>query len=237
MTQLQELRKSKGYTQAKVAIDCNIPLGTYSTMETGRAAISYENAKKLSDYYGVEIKQSSATYGKYGYDKLEYTQEILAEVRKERDELEVKNKELTMQIDLLTHVPALSPSDDNKVADLESKLLKANEDYNELGSKYKATANVINNLRADLESLENENDKLKEELNSHKCASLNAISVASVVPDKYNEINDMLLDYVKATISELNDIVVGRNTNGLKLMNTFADKMSIISKIAELELN
>lgn len=52
---LQELRKEKGYTQLKVAIDLNLNQNSISRYENGEREAGYDLLCKFADYYNVTI--------------------------------------------------------------------------------------------------------------------------------------------------------------------------------------
>lgn len=55
MTGLREIRKKKGYSQLKVAIDLNISREALSYYENGKRCPSLEMLVKMSDYFHVSI--------------------------------------------------------------------------------------------------------------------------------------------------------------------------------------
>lgn len=52
---LREIRKSKNFSQVKVALDLNMSRETLSRYETGARNPSIEMLVKFSDYYNVSI--------------------------------------------------------------------------------------------------------------------------------------------------------------------------------------
>ena len=52
---LNALRKERGYTQLKVAIDMNLSQNSISRYETGSHEASYELLIRFADYYDVSI--------------------------------------------------------------------------------------------------------------------------------------------------------------------------------------
>lgn len=55
MTGLYAIRKKKGYSQLKVAMDLNISREAISYYENGQRCPNLEMLVKLSDYFGVSI--------------------------------------------------------------------------------------------------------------------------------------------------------------------------------------
>ena len=55
MTGLREIRKKKGYSQLKVAIDLNISREAPSYYENGKRCPSLDMLVKMSDYFHVSI--------------------------------------------------------------------------------------------------------------------------------------------------------------------------------------
>jgi len=55
MTGLTEIRKKKGYSQLKVAMDLSISREAISYYENGKRSPDIEMLCKLSDYFGVSI--------------------------------------------------------------------------------------------------------------------------------------------------------------------------------------
>ena len=55
MVGLREIRKKKGYSQLKVAMDLNISREALSYYENGQRCPNLEMLLKLSDYYHVSI--------------------------------------------------------------------------------------------------------------------------------------------------------------------------------------
>ena len=55
MTGLREIRKKKGYSHLKVAIDLNISREALSYYENGKRCPSLEMLVKMSDYFHVSI--------------------------------------------------------------------------------------------------------------------------------------------------------------------------------------
>lgn len=52
---LKQLRKEKGITQLKMAMDLNMNQNTISRYENGSHQADYETLKKLADYFDVSI--------------------------------------------------------------------------------------------------------------------------------------------------------------------------------------
>lgn len=52
---LRELRKAKGYTQLKVAMDLNMNQNGISRYESGSREAGYDLLVQFADYYGVSI--------------------------------------------------------------------------------------------------------------------------------------------------------------------------------------
>lgn len=52
---LKELRKKKGYTQLKVAMDLNINQNGISRYESGSREAGYDLLVQFADYYGVSV--------------------------------------------------------------------------------------------------------------------------------------------------------------------------------------
>ena len=52
---LRELRKAKGYTQLKVAMDLNINQNGISRYESGSREAGYDLLVRFADYYGVSV--------------------------------------------------------------------------------------------------------------------------------------------------------------------------------------
>ena len=55
MVGLKHIRKSKGYSQLKVAMDLNISREALSYYENGQRCPNLEMLVKLSEYFGVSI--------------------------------------------------------------------------------------------------------------------------------------------------------------------------------------
>lgn len=55
MVGLKDVRKSKGYSQLKVAMDLNISREALSYYENGQRCPNLEMLVKLSEYFGVSI--------------------------------------------------------------------------------------------------------------------------------------------------------------------------------------
>ena len=55
MVGLRTIRKKRGYSQLKVAMDLSISREALSYYETGRRSPDVEMLKKLSDYFNVSI--------------------------------------------------------------------------------------------------------------------------------------------------------------------------------------
>ncbi len=55
MIGLQEIRKARGFSQLKVAIDLNISREALSYYENGKRSPDIEMLVKLSEYFGVSI--------------------------------------------------------------------------------------------------------------------------------------------------------------------------------------
>lgn len=54
-TRLREIRKQKGYTQQKVALDLNLSQNSISRYENGAREADYELLIRFADYYNVSI--------------------------------------------------------------------------------------------------------------------------------------------------------------------------------------
>ncbi len=52
---LKDLRRGKGYTQIKVAMDLNLSQNSISRYETGEHEANYELLIRFADYYDVSI--------------------------------------------------------------------------------------------------------------------------------------------------------------------------------------
>lgn len=52
---LREIRKQKGYTQQKVAMDLNLSQNSISRYESGVREADYELLVRFADYYNVSI--------------------------------------------------------------------------------------------------------------------------------------------------------------------------------------
>ena len=52
---LREIRKQKGYTQQKVAMDLNLSQNSISRYESGAREADYELLVRFADYYNVSI--------------------------------------------------------------------------------------------------------------------------------------------------------------------------------------
>ena len=52
---LREIRKSRGYTQQKVAMDLNLSQNSISRYESGVREADYELLVRFADYYNVSI--------------------------------------------------------------------------------------------------------------------------------------------------------------------------------------
>lgn len=52
---LRQIRKEKGYTQQKVAMDLNISQNSISRYENGTREADYEQLVRFADYYNVSI--------------------------------------------------------------------------------------------------------------------------------------------------------------------------------------
>lgn len=52
---LKEIRKSRGVTQLKLAMDLNISQNTISRYETGEREADYATLIRLADYFNVSI--------------------------------------------------------------------------------------------------------------------------------------------------------------------------------------
>ena len=55
MTGLREIRKRKGYSQLKVAMDMNISREAISLYETGKRSPDIDLLVRFSEYFGVSI--------------------------------------------------------------------------------------------------------------------------------------------------------------------------------------
>ena len=55
MNRLRELRKEKGYTQQKVAMDLNLSQNSISRYENGSREADYDLLIRFADYYNVSI--------------------------------------------------------------------------------------------------------------------------------------------------------------------------------------
>lgn len=56
MNRVKELRKAKGYTQARLAKELNIHQTAISQWETGRTSPDQQTAKKMADLWGVSME-------------------------------------------------------------------------------------------------------------------------------------------------------------------------------------
>ncbi len=52
---LKELRKKKGISQLKLAMDCNMNQNTISRYETGEREAGYETLIRFADYFDVSV--------------------------------------------------------------------------------------------------------------------------------------------------------------------------------------
>ena len=52
---LREIRKQKGYTQQKVAMDLNLSQNSISRYESGAREADYDLLVRFADYYNVSI--------------------------------------------------------------------------------------------------------------------------------------------------------------------------------------
>ncbi len=52
---LKQLRKEKGVSQIRLAMDLNLSQNTISRYETGVREADYETLIKLADYFGVSV--------------------------------------------------------------------------------------------------------------------------------------------------------------------------------------
>jgi len=68
---LVDLRKGKGYSQAKIAEYLNITTAAYQNYEAGRREANYTNLRKLADFYNVTTDYILAREPKKEIDPIE----------------------------------------------------------------------------------------------------------------------------------------------------------------------
>lgn len=232
MTQLQELRKSRGITQAKVALDTGIALGTYTTMETGCASISPENAEILSIYYGVEIKPTKRTKGQRAYDREEYLEtrieKLVAENKKLKEDneaLKVKTVNVEFAVDGVT-VPQ------EQFDELNTQYENVYNRYKLLEGKHEQLQNKFNALDDDFKARNDEyykvvteRDNLLKQIDSKNDCS-NDVSNATPLS---------IMHYLNAMHKELGLVLDGLvgNFDIANFMSVLSTKMSLASELAK----
>lgn len=230
MTQLQELRKSRGITQAKVALDTGIALGTYTTMETGCASISPENAEILSIYYGVEIKPTKRTKGQRAYDREEYLETRIEKLVAENKKLKEDNETLKTRT----------------VNAAEVGVTVSQEQFDELNTQYENVYNKYKDLDTKHNSLIDETVMLYDEIASYQ-EKYNAVCkerdvLLKKLDEKNNRLNETtnetplsIMQYLIAMHKELGLVLDGLvgNFDIANFMSVLSTKMSLASELAK----
>lgn len=90
MNRLKELRKNSGKTQKEVFEDTGIPIRSIQNWENGKRQINSESAKKLADYFGVDIAYLLG----YSYDRKKEIRDI-RQIKRIREKMNLSVKELS----------------------------------------------------------------------------------------------------------------------------------------------
>lgn len=230
MTQLQELRKSRGITQAKVALETGIALGTYTTIETGCASISPENAEILSIYYGVEIKPTKRTKGQRAYDREEYLETRIEKLVAENKKLKEDNETLKTRT----------------VNAAEVGVTVSQEQFDELNTQYENVYNKYKDLDTKHNSLIDETVMLYDEIASYQ-EKYNAVCkerdvLLKKLDEKNNRLNETtnetplsIMQYLIAMHKELGLVLDGLvgNFDIANFMSVLSTKMSLAIELAK----
>lgn len=230
MTQLQELRKSRGITQAKVALDTGIALGTYTTMETGCASISPENAEILSIYYGVEIKPTKRTKGQRAYDREEYLETRIEKLVAENKKLKEDNETLKTRT----------------VNAAEVGVTVSQEQYDELNTQYENVYNRYKLLEGKHEQLQNKFNALDDDFKARNDEYYKVVTerdnLLKQIDSKNDCSNDVsnatplsIMHYLNAMHKELGLVLDGLvgNFDIANFMSVLSTKMSLASELAK----
>lgn len=228
MTQLQELRKSRGITQAKVALDTGIALGTYSTMETGCASISPENAEILSIYFGVEIKPTKRTKGQRAYDREEYLEtrieKLVAENKKLKEDneaLKVKTVNVEFAVDGVTVPQERFDELNTQYENVYNRYKLLEEKHEQLQNKFKMLDDAFETTNNEYFKVVAERDDLLKQIDTNG-NSTNTTPLS-------------IMHYLNAIHKELGLVLDGLvgNFDIANFMSILSTKMSLASELAK----
>ena len=226
MTQLQELRKSRGITQAKVALDTGIALGTYTTMETGCASISPENAEILSIYYGVEIKPTKRTKGQRAYDREEYLETRIEKLVAENKKLKEDNETLKTRTVNAAEIGVTVPQE--RFDELNTQYENVYNRYKLLEGKHEQLQNKFNALDDDFKARNDEYYKVVIERD-------NLLKQIDTNSNSTNTTPLSIMHYLNAMHKELGLVLDGLvgNFDIANFMSVLSTKMSLASELAK----